>query len=239
MTRSFTQFIADANRIHENKYEYSDVEYKGTKVKVKIQCRIHGSFEQTPDVHLRGHGCFKCMCYNRTKPFEQFIFEAEEIHGNSYDYSSVEYINAHTKIKIICPHHGTFTQTPNDHLFGKRCPKCANSISKQEIEWLNYLSVPDEYRHKILYIGKIKVQTDAYNPITNTIYEYNGDFWHGNPEKYKLTDINPRNRKTFGELYKETQAKRKLILDAGYNLIEIWGSNWKKTKIENKENLCR
>ena len=229
MARSVEQFITDSNRIHENKYEYSAAAYNGTKVKVKIVCKIHGIFEQTPDVHLRGHGCFKCMCDKRTKPLEQFIREAREIHG-AYDYSNAAYINAHTKIKIICKLHGEFIQTPDDHLSGKRCPSCASSVSRQETEWLNSLNIPIEYRHKTLYIGKIKVQTDAYNPSTNTIYEYNGDFWHGNPEQYNQDDINPRNKKTFGKLYEETKLKRKLILDAGYSLIEIWGSDWEKIK---------
>lgn len=217
------EFIKRANIIHNNKYDYLNIDFKNLKVKIKIVCLEHGEFAQTPDSHLQGNGCFCCMVADRTKPLEQFIQEAKEIHNNLYDYDRVIYKNAHTKIEIKCNIHGLFMQIPDDHLFGKGCPKCAGSKAKQENEWLDSLGILEEYRQKILYIGDKQIKADAYNPITNTIYEYNGDFWHGNPKLFNATDINPRNKKTFGELYEETQTKRKLILDAGYNLVEIWG----------------
>jgi hypothetical protein len=59
---------------------------------------------------------------NKTKIF---VKKAKNIHGDTYNYSLVEYINVHTKIKIICPTHGEFIQTPNSHLSKKcGCPKC-------------------------------------------------------------------------------------------------------------------
>lgn len=58
---------------------------------------------------------------------EIFIERAKQIHGNKYDYSEVEYINANTKVKIICPIHGEFFQTPSGHTNMKRgCPKCSH-----------------------------------------------------------------------------------------------------------------
>lgn len=47
---------------------------------------------------------------------EEFIKRAKEVHGDKYDYSFVEYVNSSTKVKIICPKHGIFEQTPNKHL---------------------------------------------------------------------------------------------------------------------------
>ena len=55
---------------------------------------------------------------------EQFIEKARKIHGNKYDYSKVKYINNITRVIIICPKHGEFLQTPNDHLDGCGCSKC-------------------------------------------------------------------------------------------------------------------
>lgn len=55
---------------------------------------------------------------------EEFVAKAREVHGERYDYSLVEYANAHTKVLITCPIHGAFAQTPNDHLCGKGCYKC-------------------------------------------------------------------------------------------------------------------
>ena len=57
---------------------------------------------------------------------EQFIEKARKIHGDFYDYSKVEYLNKNTKVCIICPIHGEFWQTPDNHFKGQNCPKCAN-----------------------------------------------------------------------------------------------------------------
>lgn len=55
---------------------------------------------------------------------EQFINKANIKHNNYYDYSLVNYINANTKVSIICHKHGEFKQQPNNHLFGQGCIKC-------------------------------------------------------------------------------------------------------------------
>ena len=57
-----------------------------------------------------------------------------------------------------------------------------------------------------------------------------GDFWHGNPIKFKSTDINPINKKTFGELYNETIKRDNIIQKEGYKLITIWESEYYKMK---------
>jgi len=56
-----------------------------------------------------------------------FVEKANKIHNNKYDYSLVEYINSKSKIKIICPIHGVFEQTPAKHLMGRGCQKCGGS----------------------------------------------------------------------------------------------------------------
>lgn len=63
----------------------------------------------------------------------QFVIRACTVHGNKYDYSSTVYVNDRTKIKVICPEHGFFEPTPNNHV-GKRsgCPKCAQRIGRQK-----------------------------------------------------------------------------------------------------------
>lgn len=54
----------------------------------------------------------------------QFIEKAISIHGDKYDYSKVDYENAHSKVVILCGFHGDFYQTPNSHLGGSGCKKC-------------------------------------------------------------------------------------------------------------------
>ena len=68
----------------------------------------------------------------RKKTTEQFIKEAIRLHGNKYDYSKVAYKNSYSKVIIICPIHGEFLQTPNEHLHGHGCPICAKSVQKKK-----------------------------------------------------------------------------------------------------------
>lgn len=55
---------------------------------------------------------------------ESFIERAKKVHGDKYDYSEVEYIKSSSKVKIICPVHGQFSQTPNSHLNNNGCKSC-------------------------------------------------------------------------------------------------------------------
>ena len=54
------EFIAKANKVHNNKYTYENTIYVKSKEKVIITCLTHGNFEQVAYSHLKGHGCKKC-----------------------------------------------------------------------------------------------------------------------------------------------------------------------------------
>jgi hypothetical protein len=112
---------------HGNLYDYSLIEYKGDKINIKIICKKHGIFEQTPNNHYRGTMCPTCSSVSKFKNNEEFISNCIKKHGNKYDYSLVEYKNSLEKVEIICKKHGTFTQKPNNHLNGQGCPICKES----------------------------------------------------------------------------------------------------------------
>jgi hypothetical protein len=127
------EFIEKANKVHNEKYDYSQVIYVNNKTKIKITCPIHGLHEQTPDSHLHSHGCYKCAktitgdFYRYTN--NSFIKKAKEVHGNKYDYSLINYINGKTKINIFCREHGLFSQSPSNHLRGDGCPYCGTKTT--------------------------------------------------------------------------------------------------------------
>ena len=120
------EFIKQSEVLHQNKYFYDKVKYVNSNTKVCIICPIHGEFWQTPHNHLNGCGCPKCGGTAKLTT-EEFIEKARKIHGDKYDYSNVNYIDAHTKVHIICPEHGEFWQTPHNHLNGKKCKKCGSN----------------------------------------------------------------------------------------------------------------
>jgi hypothetical protein len=118
-------FIKKAQEIHGNRYDYSKTTYIHSHVKVTIICKIHGEFLQLPAVHLRSSGCLKCVQDRHRKTYEQSFFKKViKIHKNKYDYSKSKYKNFYTKLKIICPIHGSFWQNPSEHLHGNGCSKC-------------------------------------------------------------------------------------------------------------------
>ena len=128
---SIDQFIEKANVVHNNKYNYSKVEYVNAQTKVCIICPEHGEFWQTPQAHINGQGCPKCA--NRGMSLNEIIEQAKKIHNNKYDYSKLNVKNKQEKGEIICPIHGSFWQTLSKHLYGRGCPKCGittRSISK-------------------------------------------------------------------------------------------------------------
>ena len=141
------EFIDKANLIHNDKYDYSMVEYVKSSVKVKIICPVHGVFEQTPNKHLAGQGCKQCGRDSTKTGRDEFIKRARAVHGDKYDYSEVIYVRKDQKVKIICPIHGIFEQTPHSHVTLKQnCPKCSaiaggqkrtgdnNSMRKSEVK---------------------------------------------------------------------------------------------------------
>ena len=68
---------------------------------------------------------------------ENFIKKANIKHNFKYDYSNVIYVDSLTKIKIICPIHGEFMQTPQNHLRGRGCSLCANIKKSQDMQMSN------------------------------------------------------------------------------------------------------
>ena len=157
--RTTQEFIEIAQKIHNNKYDYSLTEYKNKESKVKIICPIHGVFEQQPNLHLRGSGCPKCSYIYRgnlyKKTLNEFINESNKIHNNFFSYEKFNYVNAHTKSTIICPIHGEFEQNPNDHLQGKGCPKCNMSFLEKEVfSFLLRNEIKFEYQKYFDWLGK-------------------------------------------------------------------------------------
>jgi hypothetical protein len=95
--------------------------YENHDKKTKFKCKKHGYFYKSPkDLLIQKQGCPKCgyeQIGNKNKhTLDMFLDKANKTHNNYYDYSLVDYVNATTKIKIICPQHGAFKQNPKDHI---------------------------------------------------------------------------------------------------------------------------
>ena len=221
--KSNDEFIREVQLIHHNRYDYSKLEYVNNKTKVCIICPDHGEFWQIPSDHLNGKGCPQCagnVRYNK----DTFVEKAKNIHNDRYDYSKVQYVNAHTKICIICTEHCEFWQTPNNHLNGNGCPLCKNrkigdglrdtvegfiEKSNELNEITNCLKIlsPQQRNREILRNREI----DIYIPSIKLGIEYNGLHWHserlGKGKNYHLDKLNKCN-------------------EQGIKLIQIFEDEW-------------
>lgn len=132
--------IVRFQNIHGNRYDYSEMVWRGREYPVDIICRIHGRFQQLYVTHLRGTNCRKCYEVKRSrqdnartlgiKPYtwEQILQEFRRVHGDHYDYTGTgsHYINKSTPVPIRCPEHGEFTVVPVNHIKAKghSCHSC-------------------------------------------------------------------------------------------------------------------
>ena len=233
-------FIEKACQTHGDIYDYSITIYEKSDKKISIICKEHGVFTQTPSHHLNGQGCKICgfikIKEKATLTEREFIEKAKKVHGEKFDYTEINYVSTHKNINIRCLEHNiNFEQHPSNHLSGSiGCNKCSfKKYSKAQMTWLIFME--KYYNIKIQHAeneGEYKItsrmRADGYCKLTNTIYEFHGDFWHGNPKKYNEHEINTCSNKFFGELYQNTLKKEKFIRDSGYNLIVIWENDWNK-----------
>ncbi|WP_134351103.1 hypothetical protein [Flavobacterium psychrophilum] len=123
------EFIEEANKIHNQKFNYDKVVYVNKAKKVIITCKKHGDFLQIAANHLRGHGCMECSGKTE-KNTEKFIAEANLKHNFRYNYNKVNYTKAHAKVIITCKIHGDFTQAAYSHLCGIGCAECSGKAQR-------------------------------------------------------------------------------------------------------------
>jgi hypothetical protein len=115
--------------------------------KVPIICTIHNlTFSQDPKSHAKGHtGCKECERLKQSgrqedrgeikthqKLNQDFIQYAQKEHGDLYKYNKVDYQRSDTNVIILCHLHGAFEQSPNNHLRGRGCPKCATERRQEK-----------------------------------------------------------------------------------------------------------
>lgn len=165
-----TVFIERSKLAHGDLYDYSQSEFITAKSKINIICKKHGIFQQLPYSHMAGVGCPICggrMPYTTAT----YIIKAKEIHGTTYDYSLVNYINKNTKISIICPVHGIFNQIAGDHLRGKGCSRCARNVRLTTEEFV--LRAKQVHGNKYTYSNTVYIS--GHNKVTITCPKH-GDF---------------------------------------------------------------
>lgn len=223
----YETFIEKANIIHHEKYKYIEFEYKNNDQIIEIYCNKHNiTFNQTIFNHLQGQ--VSCECCVKEKLFlsnHEFIERAILIHGNTYDYSKVNYKTYnYDPVTITCCKHGDFDILPASHLRGFGCNKCNSSKGEMEIcRVLDTfgLSYETEKTFDDCVYNK-KLRFDFYIEEENIIIEFDGrqhfqpiDFF-GGEEAYELNKI----RDSIKNTYCETRGIRLLRIKYDENILD-------------------
>lgn len=173
-------FIEEAQKVHNNKYNYSKFNYVSAHVKGIIICPEHGEFEQSPANHLAGKGCPDCAKSKMSK--------GEAIVKNYLDKNNIAYkkqyrikfpkeirISEYGYIDFYLPEHNIFIEyngaqhyIPVEHFGGEI------KLQDQQIR--------DEYVKWYCYLNGIRFLEIPYN--TNNIEDTIENFIYSNEEEY-------------------------------------------------------
>lgn len=239
------EYIQRCSEKHRAIYGYNKIHetYKSGKSIIQIYCKeCEEYFPQMAQSHVSGMGCIKCgwvrSALSKMSNTETFVEKAKQIGRNQIicDYSKTIYVSARKKLHIKCIICNIeYPITPNSHLRGQGCSSCHHHTSRPAREWLSYIQVKKgiilrtfDSEDGEYIINGTRWKADGYDPTTNTIYEFHGDYWHGNPKKYSCDTINKVTKTTMGELYDKTLERDNRIRELGYNLIIMWEMDWKQ-----------
>jgi len=212
------------NISHGDKYDYSLMIYNNYDEKIKIICKEHGSFEQSPNNHIKNHGCPYCT-KNKKYTTNEFIIKSKEIFGEDrYDYSLTNYINSHTKVKIICKEHGQFEKSPNNHISKRQgCPYCNGSLGENRIgiylDKNNILFQKEKTFNKCIDIKRLRF--DFYLSEYNTCIEFDGK------QHYIINHIFG-NEDDFKSARKRDKIKNEYCKNNNIHLLRISYKNYNK-----------
>lgn len=174
-------FIKRAVEIHNDKYDYSQVNIDDEKILI-ICNNCKKSFRQTMACHLNNkQGCHFC---NGGVKYTQDIFveKSNKLHDNHFGYKNTNYEGCRIPVDITCPKHGTFKQMPYLHLQTSICcPACVaentTSIAEEEIRTF----IRENYSGEVIANDRevlCKREIDIYLPELKLGFEYHGMYFH-------------------------------------------------------------
>lgn len=213
----------------------------GDRVSVKCRTCDHRWSPEARSL-LDGFGCRMCNRGNHRFDQEMFLKRAREKHGNLYSYSKVVFTGVRGKIWIRCKAHGLFEQKAIEHLRGSGCSACTRNGGHSKIA-LRWIRAEAELRgwsgvRTAEHLGEFVVpgtlyKVDGYHKESNTILEFHGDIFHGNPNKcHPFSRPNPFSKKMAFVLYRETKKRESALRALGYNLIVMWESEYRRIREE-------
>lgn len=194
-------------------YILKTIKYENNKQKLDCVCPRGHFWSVSWNSWQQGARCFYCAG-NKRHTIELVRFNFEE---NGYILITTNYINAHCKLKCICPNGHIWFVKWNDWQQGIRCPKCSNRISKWEKEVKNFfndLNINYVSNDRVQLINpktNCSLELDIWFPQLDKAVECNGVYWHNKSKKKgKSCDV----------------LKQQLCKNQGIDLLVITDEEW-------------
>jgi hypothetical protein len=204
----------------------------GRREQVDAQCEYGHTWTTHYERLMNGHYCPHC---NGNARYDDVTFRKKLNTVNKNIEVLDHYTNATTNLTVKCTScEHTWKPRPYNLLNGYGCPQCSknNKFSKKAITWLRYLEkttgavIQHAKNYGEFRIPGTKYRCDGYDAGTNTVYEFYGDYWHGNPSNTVSTAYNTHLSKTFGDLYNTTMTRERTIRSMGFNLVSMWEADY-------------
>lgn len=213
-------------------------DYVSSFVKLLFVCGKGHTWLNTPSNIINSKQTCKVCSGKNKKTTPEFVDQLSKVTENITLAKGEEYITAQTKVSFQCSRAHVWTARPIDILLGLGCPDCVRrGFSKKAVNWLDSLAKAKrifiqhaqnggEYR-----IPNTQWYADGFCKETNTIYEFHGDVFHGNPTRFASHEhCHPFDKRlTAGHLYNLTITREAELIRLGYNLIIIWESEYDAT----------
>jgi hypothetical protein len=215
----------------------------GRRETISVTCEGGHTWDTNYERLITGHYCPHCYG-NANYTQDSFITKLKSVTPNITVRG--QYIRAQSPIDVscnVCNH--KWKPRPGNLLNGYGCPNCSknNTFSKKAIVWLNYIQLTTgvQIQHAQnsgeFHIPGTRYKCDGYDTTTKTVYEFYGDYWHGNPTVHPQVDYNKHLNKSYGELYNHTIQREQTIRDLGYNIVSIWERDYDNQTVRELESL--
>jgi hypothetical protein len=170
-SKSSETFVNDANKIHGNLYDYTQVQYLRAHTPITIICRLHGSFLQTPTSHLSGAGCRQCATIAILQRIREESLSSikEKLHakeGSNVSIVDESFKNINEEADFVCNAHGKYRRLVNSALYGTNaCIRCFHESEKSNS--LDQLSA-EKRIFSMLLESEISIESFEYKGKNDT-----------------------------------------------------------------------
>lgn len=206
-----------------------------SKIKWKCNRCLYTWYNSVHNIIRTKIGCPVCKIDAQTRRNAQGRFSNDQIDDlvqNRLIDRVGSYVNMLTKLMWRCQGcEHTWLARPNDVINNNSgCPCCCpRTYSRSAIQWLDQIALTEgiQIQHAEnggeFRIPLTRFKADGFCSETNTVYEYYGDVYHGNPVLYEAHELcHPFTTKSAGELFKATIVRETRIRELGYNVITKW-----------------